>query len=346
MSWGLYAAGWALGWLLLWSTRRLPRGGGRDRPAVAVVVPARNEAHALAGAVGPLVAQLRDGDELLVVDDHSADGTALLAAALGARVVPAPELPVGWIGKPHACLIGARATIAPRLMFVDADVRPGPTLIDDVAAAVHRDPGAVSSVQPWHEAERPGERVVLLANVVTLMGSAAFTVLGDRLRPTVAFGPVVAVDRGTYDAVGGHGHPLVRGSLTEDIALARVIARSHVFSDRRDATFRMHPRGLREALGGWSRTMAAGIAATRWWVMLAVVAWVWSLAGAAFVGWLAYVASAAQVWVLGRRAGRVGPVLAAIYPLMVIVLVVIIARAAWLRVAGRTTWKGRPVRAA
>ena len=92
--------------------------------------------------------------------------------------------------------------------------------------------------------------------------------------------------------------------------------------------------------------MAAGIASTRWWVALGVVAWVWSLAGGPFTGWLAYPLSAVQVWVLGRRAGRVGPVLAALYPLLVVALVVVVARAGWLRATGATTWKGRRVAAA
>ena len=128
-------------------------------------------------------------------------------------------------------------------------------------------------------------------------------------------GPCSPSTAPTYDAVGGHGHPAVRASLTEDIALAR----------RRRAQPAVHapagtPRsactraGLGQSVAGWSRTMAAGLAATRWWLALAVAAWVWSLAGGPFTGWLAYPLSAVQVWVLGRRAGRLGPVLAAALP--------------------------------
>ena len=177
------------------------------------------------------------------------------------------------------------------------------------------------------------------------MGSGAFTILGERLASQVAFGPVLAVDRGTYDAVGGHGNPAVRASLTEDIALARAVGASRVFTARRDASFRMYPHGLRQSVAGWSRTLAAGIAATRWWIAVAVVAWVWSLAGAPFTGWLAYLLSAVQILVLAHRAGRVGPVLAALYPVLVVTLVVIVARAMWLKARGTTTWKGRPVSA-
>jgi 4,4'-diaponeurosporenoate glycosyltransferase len=341
----LYATGWLLGWSLLWSTRRVPVvASGAPRASVAVVVPARDEEGSLPHLLAGLVDQLRPGDELLVVDDHSADRTVEIAMSFGARTMSAPELPPGWVGKPHACAAGAAATTAPVLVFLDADVRPGAALLDGLGAAV--EPGAVTSVQPWHDAVTPGERLTLLANVVALMGCGAFTVGGGRFGTTVAFGPVLAVERTTYDAVGGHAAATVRASLTEDIALARAVGRAHLFTARHDATFRMYPRGLAESVAGWSRTMAAGLASTPWWLTVAVAAWVWSLAGGPFTSWVAYPLSALQVWVVGRRAGRVGPVLAALYPLLVVILVVIVLRAGWLRARGTTSWKGREVTAA
>ncbi len=58
LAWALFAAGWTLGWLLLWRSRRLPRLAG-ERPPLAVIVPARDEADALPDLLGPLVTQLR-----------------------------------------------------------------------------------------------------------------------------------------------------------------------------------------------------------------------------------------------------------------------------------------------
>ena len=174
------------------------------------------------------------------------------------------------------------------------------------------------------------------------MGSGGFTALGDRSSsPTWRSARCSPSRRPVYERVGGHGRSDVRASLTEDIAIGRAVGRTALFSDRRDATFRMYPRGFAQAFAGWSRTMAAGVAATRWWLLVGVAAWITSLAGGPFAGWLAYPLSAVQVWVLGRRAGRVGPLLAALYPVLVVVLVVVVGRAGWLRVRGTTTWKGR-----
>ena len=41
------------------------------RATVTIVVPARNEAHAIGPLVASVVRQLRPGDELIVVDDGS-----------------------------------------------------------------------------------------------------------------------------------------------------------------------------------------------------------------------------------------------------------------------------------
>ena len=351
MDLALFALGWALGWLLLWRLRPLPVAGFAsdtmsvpDRPAFAVVIPARNEADALPHLLPTLVAQLRSGDELVVVDDHSTDATAEVAGRLGARVVTPGDLPHGWLGKPHACWQGAASTTAPLLLFVDADVRPAPDLLDRMATACAAEPASVVSVQPWHQTGRWVEQASLLPNITALMGAGGFTVAGARTAATVAFGPVLAIERSVYDAVGGHRS--VRTMHTEDIGLARAVGSTAIFTGRPDTAFRMYPGGLRELVQGWTRSIATGTRFAPWWLSLAVALWVWSLAG----GWLAeplvYPLSAAQFWVLGRRAGSMHPLTALLFPLAVVVFLWIFVRSLFAMVFRRdVTWKHRPVAA-
>lgn len=345
MDLALFAVGWSVGWLLLWRLRPLPEpapGTAAVRDRIAVIVPARNEADALPHLLPRLTAQLGPGDELVVVDDHSTDTTKAVAVQLGARVVDAPELPAGWLGKPHACCVGVEATSAPILLFVDADVRPAEDLLDRIALAHEADPGAVVSMQPWHETGGWAEQASLLANTTALMGSGGFTVAGRRLSPSVAFGPVLAIDRSTYVRVGGHAS--VRGMHTEDIGFVGLVGRASLYSGRPDTSFRMHPEGLGQLVRGWTRNIATGARSTPWWLAVAVAAWVWSLAG----GWLAeplvYPLSSLQFWILGRRAGSMHPLTALLYPLAVAVFAWIFLRSVFVTVLRRdVNWKQRPV---
>jgi glucosyl-3-phosphoglycerate synthase len=90
---------------------------------VSVCIPARNEA-ATVGRVVATVAGALDGprplvDELIVVDDGSADATGALAGALGARVVRRDGPP----GKGAALAEAVRVATGEIVVFLDADVR-------------------------------------------------------------------------------------------------------------------------------------------------------------------------------------------------------------------------------
>jgi 4,4'-diaponeurosporenoate glycosyltransferase len=348
----LFLIGWSCGWLLLWRPRPLPARASdpTPRPPLTVVVPARDEETSLPLLLATLVPQLRPGDRCIVVDDESSDRTAAVAAAGGAEVVPAPPRPEGWTGKAWAAATGAALAGSSSggddvLVFLDADVRlERPDVLDQLSAQVTAAPDGLVSVQPWHRTGRPVEQVSLFFNVTALMGSVAFTVLGTRIRPTLAFGPVLACRQAAYQASGGHAHASVRGAVAEDIALARRFPTVALFTGRLVVSFRMYPSGLRALIQGWTKNIASGAASVRWWFAVLIVGWLWSLNG----GWITsvwfYAASAVQVLVLGRRAGRFGPLSAVAYPLLVVCFLVVFLRSVALTLLGRPVpWKGRPV---
>jgi 4,4'-diaponeurosporenoate glycosyltransferase len=345
----LFVAGWACGWSLLWRPRRLPRGG-TERQAVAVVVPARDEAHIVGGLVAALQRQRRAGDQVVVVDDHSTDGTADVVVRSGGSVAAAPPLPAGWSGKPHACHAGAAATSAPVLVFVDADVTPSPTLLDDLAAALSAAPGELVSVQPWHVPARGWrhgfEQLSLIFNVVALMGSGAFSVLGPARSGRLAFGPVLACDRSAYDSIGGHGASQVRGAILEDIAMARLFPQRQLFvGSSAGPTFRMYPGGRRAMIEGWTKGIAIGAAAAPRWAAAGTAAWIASLAGGWVVSCWFAVATVVQLAVLARRAGRFAPWVIVLFPVATALFVVVVLRSMIVRrTGGRVTWRGRSLR--
>ena len=338
----LFTLGWVAGWLMLWRARPLPCARQRET-AVSVVIPARNEAASIGALLASLRPQLRDGDQLIVIDDHSADATAAIAAASGATVVAAPELPGGWAGKPHACSIGANRAVNPVLVFIDADVTVAAGTLDGLVATVERRPDLLVSIQPWHRTLRCYEQLSLLFNLTALMGAAAFTVFGARVATRVAFGPVIACHRDAYRAAGGHDHPAVRGAVLEDIALGRLFPRTLLHAGTATGTsFRMYPGGPTQLIEGWTKGFGIGVDATPWWALVATAAWVTSLAG----GWLTSpwfaLASLVQLFVLAGRAGRFSWWAVALFPLAVVFFAFIVVRSLWRRRMRRgVSWKGR-----
>lgn len=346
----IYLTGWTLGWLLLWRVRPLPAPTDDPspwcgaRPGVAVIIPARNEQDALPHLLTRVAPHLGPQDEMIVVDDHSDDATARVATLHGARVITSPPLPPGWLGKPHACAIGAAESSAPILLFVDADVQPAPDLVARIAQAVTAQPDVVTSIQPWHKTGSWGEQASVLCNVTALMGCGAFNPARRNAKAQVAFGPILAVDRTTYDRVGGHAAPSVRSMHTEDIGLARLVGGAELYTGRPDTSFQMYPEGLRQTIRGWTRSIATGARFTSCWIAIATLAWVWSLAGGWITMPIVFPLSALQFWILGRRAASIHPLTVLLYPLAVLAFIVIFLRSLVALIFGRRVeWKGRDV---
>ena len=346
----IYLTGWTLGWLLLWRVRPLPAPTDDPspwcgaRPGVAVIIPARNEQDALPHLLTRVTPHLGPQDEMIVVDDHSDDATARVATLHGARVITSPPLPPGWLGKPHACALGAAESSAPILLFVDADVQPAPDLVARIAQAVTAQPDVVTSIQPWHKTGSWAEQASVLCNVTALMGCGAFNPARRNAKAKVAFGPILAVDRTTYDRVGGHAAPSVRSMHTEDIGLARLVGGAELYTGRPDTTFQMYPEGFRQTIRGWTRSIATGARFTSCWIAIATLAWVWSLAGGWITMPIVFPLSALQFWILGRRAASIHPLTVLLYPLAVLAFVVISLRSLVTLIFGRRVeWKGRDV---
>jgi 4,4'-diaponeurosporenoate glycosyltransferase len=345
-------AGWGLGWVLAAGAepfRPDPRDDEAPMPSVSVVVPARDEEARLPRLLEAL-AHDAGGIELIVVDDASADGTAVIARDAGATVVPV-DPPPGWTGKAWACQQGATAATGDVLVFLDADTEPEPSFVGALARRAARTGGLVS-VQPRHRVARPYEHLSAFANVVAVLGAGTGPAPARRWwRRPMAFGPALAIGRAPYLAAGGHG--AVRAEVAEDVALA-----AHL--DARGCpvecwagggiAYRMYPEGLRVLVQGWTKNLAAGAGATAPLRAVAVAVWITGLLRAAPlvaggpVGWALLALVVAQVAVLLRRVGSFGLLDAILYPVLLGGFVALFAVSLARRVGRRpVAWRGRRV---
>lgn len=344
----------AVGVWLLWSVPRLARPPRAvDLSGVSVVVPARNEASALPA----LLESLPSAVQVVVVDDHSDDYTSAVARAGGAVVVESAPLPDGWTGKAWACEQGAERAAGSILVFVDADVRFGPGGLEAVVAEL-RDRGGLVSVQPFHRPGRWVEHLAALFNVIGFAGTDAGSPLGRGRGTRGAFGPVLATSRADHRRVGRHES--VRASIVDDVALAERYRDESlpvtIVGGHDDVSFRMYPEGLGQLVEGFTKNLAAGARSVRLVTTALVVAWLTLLVQAAvaparaaavgdalLVPAALYLAVALQVWWMARRLGRFSPLVAATFPVSLLLFLGVFVRSVVAAARGSVSWRGRRV---
>jgi dolichol-phosphate mannosyltransferase len=253
---------------------RLARGRRRREPLratasppprglISVVVPAREEAL----RIGPCLDGLRadpDVGEVIVVDDRSTDGTADVARAGGATVVAGQDLPVGWYGKAWALHQGLQAARGDIVIFLDADTRPRPGLVRELAALL--DEVDLVTAGPRFRCDSAAERLLHPAMAATIPYR---TGPGDALHwqpapsRAIANGQCIAMRRQRLLDAGGWAR--VREHITDDVALARRLrgdGATMAFVDAADLLEVHMYESARETLEGWSRSLMAPDAST------------------------------------------------------------------------------------
>ncbi len=101
----------------------------KGHTTVSVVLPARNEAATVGAIVANIHAELVQSgvvDELVVIDDHSADDTAAVAEAAGATVVAASEVLASFgrgHGKGEVLWKSLAVTTGEIVLWCDADIK-------------------------------------------------------------------------------------------------------------------------------------------------------------------------------------------------------------------------------
>jgi hopene-associated glycosyltransferase HpnB len=206
-------------------------------PAVAAVVPARNEADVIARSVGSLLAQDYPGPfKVILVDDESDDGTADAARAAAARlgagerleILRGTPLPAGWTGKVWAMSQGiahAEKLAEPELLLLtDADIAHAPDNLRSLAARAQDGEFVLTSLMAELHCRTWPERLLIPAFVLFFQMLYPFRWVNQpRRKLAAAAGGCMLVRREALAAAGGVAQ--IKSAIIDDCAMGALMKR-------------------------------------------------------------------------------------------------------------------------
>jgi len=326
-----------------------------------VLIPMRNEAAVIAQTLKTLRTQDYPNFEVLLLDDNSTDGSAMVAqASLEAdprfKIIAGQKLPAGWLGKNWACQQLAERATGDILLFSDADVRWKPQALSALSAEMQATSADLLTVWPAQETISWSERLV-----VPLMNFSIFAYLPALAVHHIpwpvfaaAIGQCLIFRRAAYLKTGGHH--AIRASITDDMAFAYRVKGLNLRFRMADGagmlTCRMY-RSWAEVRNGYAKNILAGHGgslaflafSTIFHIWVFVLPWFW-LASGLLNGRLIPAALICILLGLLTRAlsavfSKQRPLDALLLPASVLLMSLIAARAVYWHFTGGPQWKGR-----
>ena len=323
---------------------------------MSLLVPARNEAVNLEHLLPSLIAQEYANLEIIVLDDHSSDGTLAVIrnyAALDSRLLPleGADLPPGWLGKPHACQQLSRAASGELLIFTDADTLWSPDGVGLIVNAFASTDADALCAWPEQECTDPLSSLLQPLQQWSLMAFLPLALVPARRFPmaVAANGQCLAFTREMYNRIGGHSG--VCSSVIEDMALARNLknarGRFGLFNAAGVIRTRMYT-SVGEAFAGYAKNVFPAFGASRLAfaavmllnLILFVAPWVWLIVQPGLEPAFAVLLSLLPR-TLSDRASHYPSGLSLLHPLAILIWAVV-GLASWHRYErGAVSWKGR-----
>jgi len=335
----------------------------RVQPAVSILIPARDEAESIGTTVTTLLQQCYPALEVIVLDDHSSDGTGHIANAATAgnphfRLLTGAPLPEGWSGKNWACHQLAEAAQFDLLLFTDADVQWQPTALNAIVALQQAEAADLLTVWPTQQTISWGERLV-----VPLMNFAIWAYLPIWLvhhtpypSAAAANGQCLLFRRDAYGRSGGH--KAIRNHVLDDLLLAQRVkatgGRLRMADGNGLVSCRMYTNWA-EVYYGYAKNILAGhrhsilllFASSIFHLLLFVGPWLWLIMGL-FIElpyWPQWPIVLLLLGLLPRlltaHATRQRLLDALLMPLSVLLMTAIAMQSIWWHGHGGPQWKGR-----
>ena len=211
----------------------LPTGGSfkllqKPRVRCSAVIAARNEQMRVEQTVRHLLAQVGVEVEIIVVDDRSTDETGDILRCLAqedarVQVKRVETLPEGWLGKCHACRIGADAATGEWILFTDADCWLRPDVLARAVCVADQAGADHVAMTPGLATAAVGARAWHVAFLVS-MASWIAAVNRDRPRAYFGLGAFNLVRACAYRECGGY--EALRLTVLDDVKLGLLLRRA------------------------------------------------------------------------------------------------------------------------
>jgi hopene-associated glycosyltransferase HpnB len=195
------------------------------------VIPARNEAEVLPVTLRSLLTQNYPGPfTILLVDDHSTDGTAQVAREIAAvsgqseqlQIISAEPLPSGWTGKLWAMEQGIQKaqTFSPDyILLTDADIQHHGKNLEQLVTKAEQEQRELVSLMVLLRCQSFWEKLLIPSFVFFFQKLYPFAWVNDPHRSTAAAaGGCILIRRTTLERIGGLQS--LRQALIDDCALA------------------------------------------------------------------------------------------------------------------------------
>jgi glycosyltransferase involved in cell wall biosynthesis len=193
-----------------------------------VVIAARDEQARIEATIRHLLVQRGVEADIIVVDDRSTDQTSEILQRLAkedprVQVERVEVLPEGWLGKCHACYVGARAATGDWILFTDADCWLKPDVIARAVRLAEREHADHVTLCPGTLVEGLGTRAWHLLFLTSLLNWFS-GVNRDRLKAYLGFGAFNLVRATAYRQCGGY--EALRLTVVDDLKLGLLLRRA------------------------------------------------------------------------------------------------------------------------
>ena len=238
-----WIAGCALGLAWLWrladAAVGVPKiadisGSDWDRrptanPRISIIVPACNEVADIEATLARLLALEYDNYEVIAVDDRSTDRTGEIMEQMAAestpdrlKVIHVTDLPVGWMGKPHAMWSASNLASGEWLLFTDADVLFKPDVLRRALAYAESEPADHLVLFPRMIMKHPSEKMMIaFFQTLFVFGHRPWKVADPKTKDHMGVGAFNMIRRTVYETLGTY--QALRFEVLDDMKLGKVV---------------------------------------------------------------------------------------------------------------------------